>query len=412
MLRKIVIVLLIGCLPGYAHAQQVLGFSLTEGRKRIQIPIETYDNLIVVPVIINGRLPLRFILDTGVRTTILTDKALSDALNLKYTKKYSISAPGSEKVVDAFITNNVSIDIPGVHGEGHAMLVLAEDFLELRNYLGTEVHGILGYELFSRFIVKVNYKKKLLDLMLPEKFKPRKSYQKLPIVVEDTKPYLFAEVETDDNQKLKVKLLVDTGASHGLILDPESDKLIQLPAQHVSSIIGRGLGGTITGQIGRIKSLDFGNYKIEDVVTNFPDPNSYGDTLKYKTFVFRNGSVGGEILNRFTVIFDFPGEKMYFKPNSYFRKKFYYNLSGITIKARGLKLREFEITDVRKGSTAQKADIKEGDLILSVNGNEVTELNLNNVINLFNSRPGKKIRMMVGRDGKKLFRQFRLENQI
>jgi hypothetical protein len=413
MLRKISTLLIICSLPAIAFAQfQVLGFSLNDKKKKVQIPIEIYDNLIVVPVVINGRLPLRFILDTGVRTTILTDKWFSDALNLIYTRKYTISAPGLAKRVDAYITNNVSIDMPGVHGEGHAMLVLAEDYLELKNYLGTEVQGILGYELFSRFIVKINYQKKILELMLPEKFKPGKKYQSLPIAVEDTKPYVFAEAEINDATILKVKLLVDTGASHGLILEPESDSVIVLPPRHVSSIIGRGLGGMITGQIARIKSLNFGDYKINGVIANFPDPNSYKDSLKSSVNVFRNGTIGGEILSRFTVVFDFPGEKIYFKKNSAFKKEFYYNLSGLTIKAKGDFLRNFEITDVRKGSTAEKANLKSGDMIMSINGVEVRELELSKVIGLFNSRPGVEISMILDRKGKQFTIRFKLENQI
>ncbi len=138
---------------------QHLGFTLSNGKKRVQIPIEVYNNLVVVPVVLNGALPLKFILDTGVRTSILTQKTFSDILNLQYSRKYSISGPGGDKLVDAYVTNNVSIDLPGVSGKGHAMLVLAEDYLELRNYLGTDVHGILGYELFSRFIIEIDYQK-------------------------------------------------------------------------------------------------------------------------------------------------------------------------------------------------------------------------------------------------------------
>ncbi|HLZ17338.1 MAG TPA: retropepsin-like aspartic protease, partial [Cyclobacteriaceae bacterium] len=151
-----------------------LGFSLANGATKAEIPIEIHNNLVVVPVILNNQLPLKFIVDTGVRTTILTDKLYSDILHLAYSKKFTITAPGGESMVNAYITNNVTIDMPGVHGRGHAMLVLENDFLELRNSLGSEVHGILGYELFSRFVIKIDYEAKILTLMLPQKFKPGK----------------------------------------------------------------------------------------------------------------------------------------------------------------------------------------------------------------------------------------------
>src|SRR6478609_8909285 len=103
---------------------QVLGFSLADGRRKVNIPIEIHNNLIVVPVVLNDALPLKFILDTGVRTTILTQKTFTDILNLPYSRKYTISGPGGMNVVDAYVTNNVSLELPGISGKGHAMLVL------------------------------------------------------------------------------------------------------------------------------------------------------------------------------------------------------------------------------------------------------------------------------------------------
>jgi hypothetical protein len=391
---------------------QVLGFALSDGEKKVKIPIEILNNLVVVPIILNGQLPLKFILDTGVRTAILTEKTFSDILNLSYSRKYSISGPGGQKVVDAFITNNVSLDLPGVHGEGHAMLVLAEDYLELRNYLGTDVHGILGYELFSRFIVEIDYERKQLTLTTTDKFKRKKKFRTIPISIEDTKPYVVTEIQMNDSTRVKAKLLIDSGASHGLVLEPSSNAAIQIPQRHIKSIIGRGIGGVITGRIGRIKSIDLAGYEIPDVISNFPDPNSYMDTLKVSRTVFRNGSIGGELLSRFSVIFDFPHEKIYLKKNRGFKKKFYYNLSGLTLKAKGSKLRKFEITDVRENSAAAKAGVETGDFVLRVNGLPVNEIDLNTVNGYMNSKPGKRITLEIERGPLRLKKTFHLENQI
>lgn len=390
---------------------QHLGFSLTEGQHRVQFPIELCNNLVVVPVVLNGQLPLKFILDTGVRTTILTEKAYSDILNLSYSRRYSVAGPGGEKIVEAYVTNNVTIDMPGVHGEGHAMLVLEKDYLELRNYLGTDVHGVLGYEIFSRFIVEMDYEARTLTLMSPEYFHPKKKFHSVPISIQDTKPYVNAPVEMYDGTSIVAKLLVDSGASHGLVLDPNSDKSILIPEKHVSSLIGRGLGGLITGQIARVKSLDLGRYFIQDIVANFPDANSYIDTLK-TTDVFRNGSIGGEILSRFTVIYNFPGEKMYLKKNAGFKKKFNFNMSGLTLKAKGSRLRKYEITDVRKNSSAEKAGIMAGDEVFSVNGLPAANLDLNSINGYFNSKAGRRIRLELLRNGERLVKTFVLESQI
>jgi hypothetical protein len=391
---------------------QVLGFSLPPGKSKIQFPIEVYNNLVVVPLVLNGQLPLKFILDTGVRTSILTEKAYSDILNLQYSRKYTIAGPGGEKLVDAYVTNNVTLDMPGVHGEGHAMLVLDKDYLELRNYLGTDVHGILGYELFSRFIVKIDYDAKILTLMQPNRFKQQRKFIGLPITIEDTKPYILVGLQINDTTNLSAKLLVDSGASHSIFLESDSNTKLKVPEKNIQTIIGRGLGGEISGKMARIKSLEIGNYIIPSVIANFPDPSSYMDTLKLSRKIFRNGSLGGEMLSRFTVIFNFPGEKIYLKKNSSYKKEFYYNLSGLTIRARGARLRSFEISDVRENSAASAVDIRKGDKIISVNGIEAGDLDLNMINGFLNSKPGRKIQLQIDRGGEKKKKDFRLNSII
>lgn len=291
------------------------------------------------------------------------------------------------------------------------MLVLEEDYLELRNYMGTDVHGILGYELFSRFLVKIDYEKKMLTLMAPHRFKPGRKYETLPIRIEDTKPYLTTPVVLADGTQFTAKLLMDTGASHGLMLDPTTDSRIVVPNIRVSSVIGRGLGGEITGKIGRIKTLHLGKYKLDDAIANFPDPNSYFDSLKLGR-TQRNGSIGGEVLSRFKVVFNFSKEEIYIKKNHAFKKAFHYNLSGLTIKAKGSKLNVFEVTEVRKQSVGDKAGIKTGDILVSINGLSTKELDLNLINGFFNLRVGKRLSLVVNRKGERIKAEFRLEDQI
>src|SRR5690606_37545110 len=100
------------------------------------------------------------------------------------------------------------------------------------------------------------------------------------------------------------------------------------------------------------------------------------------------------------------------KKNASFKKPFHYNLSGITMKAKGAKLNVYEITQVRTQSVADKAGIIPGDIVLSVNGIVTANLDLN-IINAFlNKRPGKKIKMDIERDGKKFKKKFILTDQI
>lgn len=406
MKRFFLILLLCATLVRPSEAQ--LGFQISEGKTKVQIPIEIYNNLIVVPVIINNALPLKFIVDTGVRTAILTDKVYTDFLNLTYNRKYTIAGAGEFKLVEAYVTNGVDISIPGLTGKGHSLLVLEEDYLKLPNYLGTSVHGILGYELFSRFVVKIDYERKIMTVMLPEKLRLNKRYQVLPIKIEDTKPYLETEIKQENGSKKKVKLMVDSGASHGIMLDPQSDPEIIVPDSAISCVVGHGLGGDIRGKSGRLLHLKFGNYLLEEVIVNYPDKNSYMDTLKASS-AFRHGTVGGDLLSRFTVVYNFSNETIAVKKNASLKKGFYYNLSGLTISAQGPRLNKFIITDVRKKSAAQRAGILEGDEIIEINTLSATEIKLDELNGMLNKREGKKINLSVKRGKETLIIKFVLE---
>ena len=103
---------------------------------------------------------------------------------------------------------------------------------------------------------------------------------------------------------------------------------------------------------------------------------------------------------------------MYLKKNASFKKEFHYNLSGLTVKAQGDNLRNFEVTNVRENSSADKAKVKAGDKILSIGGEPASELDLNRIDSILNSKPNKRIVMEIERNGLKMTIEFVLENQI
>ena len=57
MLRRSFFITVLCCSAVLAKAQN-LGFTLANGQRKVQIPFELYNNLIVVPVVLNDALPL------------------------------------------------------------------------------------------------------------------------------------------------------------------------------------------------------------------------------------------------------------------------------------------------------------------------------------------------------------------
>lgn len=391
-----------------AHSQAI-GFDIMNGKDQISIPFESYNNLIVIPVVLNHRMPLRFVVDTGVRTSILTDRTFTDMLNISYNRKIPLVGADGDRQISAYVANGISLKLPGVIGQGQALLVLEEDYLQLKNYLGTDVHGILGYELFSRFIVEIDYQDGIMTLHEPFSYKKKKLKNVMPLEILDTKPYIQTNLKLKNGTTIAAKLMIDTGASHSLLLDMESYRGFELPEKVIRTNIGRGLGGDIDGYLGRIETLEFGKYEFDDVISSWPDPGSFTEILRRTG---RQGTLGGGVLNRFTVIIDYFNGNLHYRRNRNFHNKFEYNMSGIEVKALGNKLNQYVVSQIRKDSPASGADIQIGDHIVAINGDPTHQLTLGEVNNYFRTKPKRKLRMEIFRGEEKLIRKIRLERVI
>lgn len=387
---------------------QFFGYEFRDGKTKVSFPIEIHNHLVIIPVTLEGLVQLNFILDTGVRSTILFERSITDVLGIPYNRTISISGVGQMRQVDALVAYGISLEIPGIRGYGQSMLVLAEDYLQLRNYLGVEVHGVIGYELFSRFVIRIDYARKMITFYHPRLFKPPRRFERLDLDISDTKPYATLPFQFNDSIEFDARFLVDTGASHALLLHTEYDDRIEIPERNIASQLGRGLTGDVEGYMGRVNRIDIAGYEVENIVGAFPETGYYGDSLS----ILRHGVLGGELLSRFTIIFDYYRKRMYLKKNYSFRKPFEYNMSGLEFMAQGKDLDEFEVKSVRKGSPGHQAGIQEGDMIVMLNGLDASRLSMSHIFSVMNSRDGRKIKMTIRRKGQLIKKRFVLISEI
>jgi hypothetical protein len=390
-------------------AQTEIGFYLPNGVTRAEVPFENQNNLIVVKGVVNNRLPLYFIFDTGVHTSIITDKTLSDIIGVKYDRMYTMSGIGEHKQFNVYLANGVSVDFPDVIGRSLNMLVLEEDYLLLRNYLGSPVHGILGSDLLLNLVTTIDYENHKLIFQTPESFKPPRRAIVLPIVIHDSKPYIILPVTLLDGTKIDAKLLIDTGASHALLLELFAEPKIKIKDNFIQTILGRGLAGTIEGWIGRVNHLDVGNIAFKNVITFFTDTNSYN---KNYVLAGRNGTIGGDLLGRFKVTIDFAHQMVYFEHNATYRLPFEYNMAGFDVVGNGDLLDKIEVVNVIDKSPAYLAGLRVGDFISQINGLYGKALTVNEFNNVLRSRPGKVIRLKILRGKEKLRIIFTLKRLI
>lgn len=391
------------------NAQNQIGFFIPNNGKRAEIPFENYNNLILIKGVVNNRLPLNFIFDTGVRTSIITDKTLGDMMEVRYDKKYTISGIGEHKEFNVYLAYGVSVDFPDVSGRSLNMMVLEEDYLLLKNYIGTPVHGILGCDLIQNLVTTIDYEHNKIILQTPESFKPSRRAIAIPIAIHDSKPYIQLPVTLFDGTQLEAKLLIDTGASHAMLLELFSDPKIKTKDTFIKTVLGRGLAGTVEGWIGRVNNVSFKNTIFNNVLTFFTDTNSYN---KNYVLAGRHGTIGGDLLGRFNVTIDYSRQMVYLKRNANYKLPFEYNMSGFDIIGTGDFFEKIEVVNVIEKSPAYNSGLRLGDIIIQINGLSGKKLTVNDLNNILRSRPGKTIRLIIIRDTKKQRLKFQLKRLI
>jgi predicted aspartyl protease len=390
-------------------SEEHFGYQLIKKRKITKIPFEFQANLIIVPVKINNSDTLRFILDTGVSSILLTDPAVAQKLSMKSVRKVKIAGAGEGNEIEAGIVIDNTIRIGDVIGYRQNLVVLQDDQLKLSEFVGSPIHGIIGYDIFNRFAVTIDFSTGEILLENPEhyKYKPSKG-ERFPITIEENKPYLSMMELMKGNQNKAIKVILDTGAGHAISLETNE---IPLPEKVLRAQLGRGLNGIINGNLGRIPMLKVGKFEMKNLVASFPDSSSY--KLRNTAITERQGSIGCEFLRRFKVTFNYRDQYIVLKSiNRRMKEPFEHNMSGIELMARGEDFREFMIDRVIENSPAEAAGLQEGDRVMYINNKSFKDISISEIYKLFQKGAGKPLNLVVKRGNELVIATVNLKRLI
>ncbi len=389
---------------------QVNSIAFPHDNAKVDIPFEMHGNFIVLPVMFQRIYPLRFIYDTGAETSVLLKKEISDMLGVVYERDITIYGSDLKTPLKAQIARKVFMDLPFVNLVKD-ILVLEEDYFRFDASAGIDIHGILGSDAFKGHVVKINYAQQIITVYAKNGFKPplESDYQSVPIKIIRNKPYLQVNLTLQNDTIVPVNLLLDTGASLTMILYSGSTPGLTIPQTALKGSIGRGLGGILEGYIGRVKKIEMGGFPLNNVVSRFQVLPADTDSLQT---IGRQGIMGGEILARFNLIFDYVHQKMYIQPNKSYKTAFIYDRSGMNLLASGRFLNDFIVQEVLPNTPAANADIRAGDQILKIGIWNSNLYRLPDLVRKFQGKVGKVIKLTVLRDGKKLKKKIILQELI
>jgi hypothetical protein len=325
---------------------------------------------------------LNFVLDTG-SGGISLDSSTVEKLKIPIvlSNKTIRGIAGVKKVSFAY---NHTLQMTGI-------VVKNLDF-HINNYelltsvYGVRIDGIIGYSFLRRYIVHLDFDKKLMEVHTPGRFRYPRGGQLLKPNF-STLPLLQAHVE--DSKSFLNRFIFDTGAGLCFLLSREyvDDSSIFKSKRKFYPTQAEGLGGKKKMEIAVMKSVKIGNYKFKKVPVHI-----FEDDFNVTNYPTLGGLMGNDLLRRFNITLNYPEQSIHIKPNEHFSDAFDYSYTGLGIY---LVDGQIKVIDIIEGSPGDKAGFKTDDIIFSIENNASN--NIQAYKNLFQNSLGK-IKVVVLRN--------------
>lgn len=369
------------------------GLSLTafsQNRRSFSVPFETSSNLVIMKASVNNSKPLAFILDTGASGTVISETTAKD-LGLKLEGEADASVQGG--TIEAAFVKNAALRLSkDVALPDLTLAVIRLSGLEAGT--GRRIDGILGYEIFDRYVVEIDYASRLVKFYEPPGYNYGGRGKTIPVSIEDNTPFAPAEVSPSLKKSFPGKFLINTGLTGTLAFNSPfvtEHKLLELVQNTKTITFGSILAGRSAGRVGRISGLRFGGFSIPKPVASFSQDAAGADSdVQYA------GMIGSEVLRRFKLIVDYSRKQIILEPNKHFSEAYEFDMSGASVSAGGEGFKIFKVRSLIESSPATEAGLQAGDTIVSINGKPTAEMTLEQIRQLF-KRAGQTYKLSIKR---------------
>jgi Aspartyl protease/PDZ domain len=360
-------------------------FAVAGGKISTTVPFQLINNHIYVEVKLNGKGPFRMLCDTGGANTMTP--ALAKELGLEFEGALQGIGVG-EKSEDFGLGKIRSLELGNATLSNQVFAVYPmESFASVE---GIHQSGLIGYEVFKRFVVKVDYELSLLTLIVPSAFDYHGHGTVIPFQFKYHIPQVEGEIDGFPG-----KFDIDIGSRSSIDLLKPFVERHDLKAHYgakIKAVTGWGVGGAAKALVTRAKVLRLGNVEVSNPVTELSLQQTGAFSSPYTA-----GNVGAGVLKRFNITFDYPHQQLIFERNANYDKPDVFDRSGMWINQ---SFDALEVADVIVGGPAAAAGLKVGDKIQSINGHPVSQLSLPAVRLRFKSdAPGTKLHLTVQSGG-------------
>ncbi|MGP8099884.1 MAG: aspartyl protease family protein [Candidatus Cybelea sp.] len=360
---------------------QPTDFSIQNGKTSTVIPVALHENHVYIDVMLNGKGPYHFIFDTGGANIV--DPAVAKEIGAfgsgslqgsgvgSQTEGFSFGKVAKLQVGDAVLTDQLFAIAPTRMGFGVSA--------------GRPVDGLIGWEVLARYVTTFDYAGQTVTLSLPGSATAPADAHVVPFILYGTQPQIACTIDG-----IPAECAIDTGARDTItFMAPFAAAHPQIVPTALSApgINGFGVGGPSIGRLGRVASIGIDHFTLTNLVADY---SSQAQGAFAAPFV--GASIGGNLLRRFTVTFDYMAGTMALVPNEALNEPDVYERSGLfLIRRAGVTV----VADSRPGTPAASAGIAKGDAIASVDGSPTSGMSLSQIREIFSQAAGTVVTLQV-----------------
>ena len=341
--------------------EQLHDFAIAGGAHETTVPFHLWNNHIYANVSVNGSKPMTFIFDTGGHS-ILT---LATAKALGVESKGNLSATGGgDNIVSSGEATVRSLTVGGATITDQPVTTL--DFYPPGTE-GAHARGMIGYEFFARFITRFDYGKHTITFIDKKYFDPKTAGTPVRMRLYHQFPEILGSYDG-----VPGRFGIDTGSRMTLLLNKAWATRNGLPKPGIRTVTaqtGWGVGGPTHSVVFKGGTLKLGDVVIEHPLTMVStDKHGSGVAESFPS------NVGGGVLKRFVVTFDYDNSTMYLRQiQGHVEDLDTFDMAGMWINTQG---NGFKVLSVSEGGPADQAGLRGGDVIAAVDGKAASQIHL------------------------------------
>lgn len=377
MYRRNIIVVVLSVAAAAAMAQPPTAPAATSAPAVLaRFPMDVSAGIVLLPVDFKGQ-RLTFLLDTGA-THMVYDESLRDELGPQVRTQRVMTA-GGFKEMPVFAAPAATL---GGLDLSQGAVALLSDFAAVRKISGKDIRGAIGTSALRKFVIRLDVDGLEVLVLSPDGRTHSDWGPMLPLTINfQGMPTLRGRLDANT----ELDFIVDTGATITGHLPQEIFRQL---------VAADGLASTQTS----IESARGSRTELEARI-----PRLTVGPYEHKGLVFASSPASSPLLGcgyllRYNVTIDFPGKRLYLAKSRRFNRPDEALLCGLYVSRSGGNV---VIQSVDKSGPAEQAGIEPGDVLLAIDGKNVTTMEISD-INTLLRQADKRLTLIIGR-GKKMF---------